>query len=79
MLSMITKSQAEINAGIKSAFDTLIKLGDEMNLGFWDDELHQVNGYPIENRWNSLTLAQMEADIATAIGDISEDAAYGID
>lgn len=76
---MLTKSQAEINAGIRSAFDTLHKLGDEMNLGFWDDELHQVNGYPIVHRWNSLTLAQMEADIATAIGDISEDAAYEID
>ena len=40
-------------------------LGDvgQAHADYWCQELHHVSGYPIEARWNSKTLAQIERDV----------------
>jgi hypothetical protein len=51
-----------IAAGIRQALNALYRMGAGHFADYWLDELHQVNGYPIENRWNAMTLRQIQRD-----------------
>lgn len=53
-----------IDAGIRKALGQLYDMGAEFHANYWLDELHQVNGYPIEDRWNAMTLRQIQSDVA---------------
>lgn len=54
-----------IDAGIRKALGQLYDMGAELHANYWLDELHQVNGYPIEDRWNAMTLRQIQSDVTT--------------
>jgi hypothetical protein len=62
----------QIAAAIRAGIDKLDKLGADNFADYWCDELHQVNGYPIKRRWNSLTLAQIEKDVLQISGETGE-------
>jgi hypothetical protein len=54
-----------ITAGIRAGMRNLDALGDvgQAHADYWCQELHHISGYPIEARWNSKTLAQIERDV----------------
>jgi len=53
-----------ISAGIRSALNELWAIDESHNLTeFWHMELHGVSGYPIPDRWNAMTLRQIQRDV----------------
>lgn len=53
---------AEIRAGI----DRLYRLGFDMFGDYWVQELHRVDGHPIERRWTPGALRLIERDLIQA-------------
>lgn len=53
-----------IASGIRKALNGLYDLKADDFANYWLDELHQVNGYPIDERWNAYTLHLIEKDLA---------------
>ena len=51
-----------VATGIRQALNALYRMGSNHFADYWLDELHQVNGYPIEDRWNEMTLHQIRRD-----------------
>lgn len=52
-----------IAAGIRKALRDLYNMGADHFADYWLDELHHIDGYPIEDRWNAMTLAQIQRDV----------------
>lgn len=57
-----------IAAGIRKALGQLFEMGADNYGYYWLDELHQPDGYPIKDRWNAMTLGQMQSDISLIAG-----------
>lgn len=55
-----------IAKAIRDGIRELDRLGAEDFADYWVDELHEIDGYPIEHRWNATTLAKIQSDIAQA-------------
>jgi hypothetical protein len=53
----------QIAAAIRAGLAELDNIGASMVVDFWIDELHEVDGYPIERRWHGQTLAKIQNDI----------------
>lgn len=62
-----------IAAGIRKALKDLDAIGAGHVTDYWIDELHQVNGYPIPERWNAMTLRQIQTDISRMTAQVGED------
>ncbi len=61
-------------SNIRRALNKLYEMGADHYADYWLCELHQVNGYPISDRWTAMTLRQIESDvtlIATQSGEIN--------
>lgn len=52
-----------IAAGIRKALNDLYNMGADHFGDYWLDELHHIDGYPIEDRWNAMTLHQIQMDV----------------
>ncbi len=59
-------AQEEINDQINIALGTIMLIGYQMNIDFWDDYLHSpedIDGSSTDQRWNKNTLRLMQNDI----------------
>jgi len=59
-------AQEEINDQINIAFGTIMLIGYQINIDFWDDYLHSprdIDGSSTDQRWNKNTLRLMQNDI----------------
>jgi hypothetical protein len=59
-------------SNIRYALKKLDDMGADHYADFWLTELHQVNGYPINDRWNAMTLRQIENDVTLIAGQSGE-------
>jgi len=60
------KYQEKINDQIEVAFATILSLGNQEDIDFWDEHLHSprdIDGSSIDQRWNKNTLQAMQNDI----------------
>jgi hypothetical protein len=59
-------------SNIRYALKKLYDMGADHYADFWLTELHQVNGHPINDRWNAMTLRQIENDVTLIAGQSGE-------
>jgi len=60
------KYQESINDQIEAAFATIVSLGYQEDIDFWDEHLHSpedIDGSSTDQRWNKNTLRLMQNDI----------------
>jgi hypothetical protein len=60
------KPSPQLAAAIRAGIRQLDALGADQHADYWCQELHRVDGYPIEHRWTDGTLALIERDVMQA-------------
>lgn len=53
-----------IAAGIRKGINDLYDMGADHFGDYWLDELHEIDGYPIEHRWHAYNLHLIQKDVA---------------
>jgi len=61
-----------IAAGIRKGIKDLYDMGADHFGDYWLDELHEIDGYPIEHRWHAHNLFLIQKDVAQAAAEAEQ-------